>query len=122
MAKTRAAIISSAGPNGRQPKRIEEYPDGRDFASADVCDHLAPGRGKTTLTEKLLLFDGAIQLASEVKARGEWRRVRSDWMAVERERGISVSAAVTSSEHDGLAFSLLDTPGHQDFEQDPIAR
>jgi len=70
------------------------------------------------LTEKLLLFGGAIQLAGEVKARGERRRVRSDWMAVERERGISVSSAVMSFEHGGLAFNLLDTPGHQDFSED----
>ena len=63
----------------------------------------------------MLLFGGAIQLAGEVKARGERRRVRSDWMAVERERGISVSSAVMSFEHEGLAFNLLDTPGHQDF-------
>src|SRR5712675_762019 len=77
-----------------------------------------PDAGKTTLTEKLLLFGGAIQLASEVKARGERRRVRSDWMAVERERGISVSSAVMSFEHQGLAFNLLDTPGHQDFSED----
>jgi hypothetical protein len=61
---------------------------------------------------------GAIQLAGEVKARGERRRVRSDWMAVERERGISVSSAVMSFEHGGLAFNLLDTPGHQDFSED----
>src|SRR5229473_2401794 len=74
--------------------------------------------GKTILTEKLLLFGGAIQLAGEVKARGARRRVRSDWMAVERERGISVSSAVTSFEHQGLAFNLLDTPGHQDFSED----
>src|SRR5246127_5133822 len=74
-----------------------------------------PDAGKTTLTEKLLLFGGAIQLAGEVKARGERRRVRSDWMAVERERGISVSSAVMSFEHEGLAFNLLDTRGHQDF-------
>jgi peptide subunit release factor RF-3 len=67
------------------------------------------------LTEKLLLFGGAIQLAGEVRARGERRRVRSDWMAVERERGISVSSAVMSFEHEGLAFNLLDTPGQQDF-------
>src|SRR6202047_1275159 len=77
-----------------------------------------PDAGKTTLTEKLLLFGGAIQLAGEVKARGARRRVRSDWMAVERERGISVSSAVMSFEHDGLAFNLLDTPGHQDFSED----
>src|SRR5205809_7964967 len=78
-----------------------------------------PDAGKTTLTEKLLLFGGAIQLAGEVEARGERRRVRSDWMAVERERGISVSSAVMSFEHDGLGFNLLDTPGPQDFRQDP---
>src|SRR6516164_8126999 len=77
-----------------------------------------PDAGKTTLTEKLLLFGGAIQLAGEVKARGERRRVRSDWMAVERERGISVSSAVMSFEQEGLAFNLLDTPGHQDFSED----
>ena len=57
--------------------------------------------GKTTLTEKLLLFGGAIQLAGEVKARGERRRVRSDWMAVERKRSISVSSAVMSFAHEG---------------------
>src|SRR6201981_2779880 len=77
-----------------------------------------PDAGKTTLTEKLLLFGGAIQLAGEVKARGERRRVRSDWMDIERERGISVSAAVMTFEYDGLTFNLLDTPGHQDFSED----
>src|SRR5580700_10535122 len=80
-----------------------------------MCPYLPFSARKTTLTEKLLLFGGAIQLAGEVKARGERRRVRSDWMAVERERGISVSSAVMSFEHEGLAFNLLDTPGHQDF-------
>src|SRR5499427_2768344 len=77
-----------------------------------------PDAGKTTLTEKLLLFGGAIQLAGEVKARGDRRRVRSDWMEVERERGISVSSAVMTFEHDGLTYNLLDTPGHQDFSED----
>src|SRR5207253_6246237 len=77
-----------------------------------------PDAGKTTLTEKLLLFGGAIQLAGEVKARGERRRARSDWMAIERERGISVSSAVMTFEHDGLMLNLLDTPGHQDFSED----
>jgi peptide chain release factor 3 len=77
-----------------------------------------PDAGKTTLTEKLLLFGGAIQLAGEVKARGDRRRARSDWMAIERERGISVSSAIMSFEHEGLAFNLLDTPGHQDFSED----
>jgi peptide chain release factor 3 len=74
-----------------------------------------PDAGKTTLTEKLLLFGGAIQLAGEVRARGDRRRARSDWMAIERERGISVSSAVMSFEHQGLAFNLLDTPSQRDF-------
>src|SRR3954464_15085554 len=77
-----------------------------------------PDAGKTTLTEKLLLFGGAIQLAGEVKARGDRRRARSDWMAVEQERGISVSSAVMTFESDGLTYNLLDTPGHQDFSED----
>jgi peptide chain release factor 3 len=67
-----------------------------------------PDAGKTTLTEKLLLFGGAIQLAGEVRARGERRRTRLDWMAIERERGISVSSAVMSFEHQGLV-----SPGFQ---------
>jgi peptide chain release factor 3 len=81
-----------------------------------------PDAGKTTLTEKLLLFGGEIQLAGEVRAHGERRRARSDWMAIERERGISVSSAVMSFEHQGLAFNLLDTPGHQDFSEDTYPR
>ena len=76
-----------------------------------------PDAGKTTLTEKLLLFGGAIQLAGEVKARGDRRRARSDWMAIERERGISVSSAVMTFEHDGLTFNLLDTPGPPGFQR-----
>src|SRR6187397_2723520 len=77
-----------------------------------------PDAGKTTLTEKLLLFGGAIQLAGAVKARGEQRRARSDWMKVERERGISVSASAMTFEYKGCVFNLLDTPGHQDFSED----
>jgi peptide chain release factor 3 len=77
-----------------------------------------PDAGKTTLTEKLLLFGGAIQLAGAVKARGEQRRARSDWMKVERERGISVSASAMTFVYDGFTFNLLDTPGHQDFSED----
>jgi peptide chain release factor 3 len=77
-----------------------------------------PDAGKTTLTEKLLLFGGAIQLAGAVKAKGERRRARSDWMKVEQERGISVTSAVMSYEYDGHAFNLLDTPGHEDFSED----
>src|SRR5437660_9053908 len=77
-----------------------------------------PDAGKTTLTEKLRLFVGAIQLAGAAKARGERRRARSDWMAIERERGISVSSAVMTFQHDGRVYNLLDTPGHQDFSED----
>ncbi|MBE1236928.1 peptide chain release factor 3 [Phaeovibrio sulfidiphilus] len=77
-----------------------------------------PDAGKTTLTEKLLLFGGAIQLAGAVKARGEARRAHSDWMKVERERGISVASSVMSFDYTGCAFNLLDTPGHEDFSED----
>ena len=77
-----------------------------------------PDAGKTTLTENLLLASGAIRLAGAVRARGEQRRTRSDWMRIERERGISVSASVMTFEHDGLVCNLLDTPGHEDFSED----
>ena len=77
-----------------------------------------PDAGKTTLTESLLLAGGAIHLAGAVAARGEARRTRSDWMKIERERGISVSSSVMMFEHRGLVFNLLDTPGHEDFSED----
>ena len=77
-----------------------------------------PDAGKTTLTEKLLLFGGAIQQAGAVKARGEARRAHSDWMKVEQERGISVASSVMSFEYKDISFNLLDTPGHEDFSED----
>jgi peptide chain release factor 3 len=77
-----------------------------------------PDAGKTTLTEKLLLFGGAIQLAGQVKAKRDRRATRSDWMAVERERGISVVTSVMTFEYGGRVFNLLDTPGHEDFSED----
>lgn len=77
-----------------------------------------PDAGKTTLTEKLLLFGGAIQLAGAVKVRGAQRRAHSDWMKVERERGISVASSVMTFDYDEKTFNLLDTPGHEDFSED----
>ena len=77
-----------------------------------------PDAGKTTLTEKLLLFGGAIQLAGMVKAKGDRRRARSDWMKVEQERGISVASSVMTFDYKGHTFNLLDTPGHEDFSED----
>ena len=77
-----------------------------------------PDAGKTTLTEKLLLFGGAIQLAGQVKAKRDRRSTRSDWMAIERERGISVVTSVMTFEYDTRVFNLLDTPGHEDFSED----
>src|SRR5690349_5636984 len=77
-----------------------------------------PDAGKTTLTEKLLLYGGAIHTAGAVKARGEARRARSDWMKIEQQRGISVTTSVMTFEYGGAIFNLLDTPGHEDFSED----
>ncbi len=77
-----------------------------------------PDAGKTTLTEKLLLFGGAIQLAGEVKAKKDRIQTRSDWMKIERERGISVVTSVMTFEYENTVFNLLDTPGHEDFADD----
>jgi peptide chain release factor 3 len=77
-----------------------------------------PDAGKTTLTEKLLLFGGAIQIAGAVKARKAARHATSDWMAIERERGISVTTAVMKFNYRDFEMNLLDTPGHQDFSED----
>jgi peptide chain release factor 3 len=77
-----------------------------------------PDAGKTTLTEKLLLFGGAIQMAGTVKARKSDRHATSDWMEVEKQRGISVASSVMQFEYNDSVFNLLDTPGHQDFSED----
>lgn len=77
-----------------------------------------PDAGKTTLTEKFLLYSGAIGLAGNVKAKAERRAAKSDWMDLERQRGISVSSTVLRFDHAGIAFNLLDTPGHRDFSED----
>ena len=95
--------------------RLAGHPAGlrRTFA---IISH--PDAGKTTLTEKLLLFGGAIHVAGAVKARGEARRARSDWMKIEQQRGISVTTSVMHFEYGGAVFNLLDTPGHEDFSED----
>jgi peptide chain release factor 3 len=77
-----------------------------------------PDAGKTTLTEKLLLFGGAIQMAGSVKARKANRYATSDWMTIEKERGISVTSSVMKFNYRGFEINLLDTPGHQDFSED----
>jgi peptide chain release factor 3 len=91
-------------------------PDAAPRRTFAIISH--PDAGKTTLTEKLLLVSGAIRLAGAVKARGDRRRTRSDWMAIEQARGISVSSSVMTFAYRGLTFNLLDTPGHEDFSED----
>ena len=77
-----------------------------------------PDAGKTTLTEKLLLYGGAVQLAGSVTARKHQRATTSDWMELERKRGISISSTVLQFDYDGYRINLLDTPGHKDFSED----
>jgi peptide chain release factor 3 len=91
----------------------EEIARRRTFA---IISH--PDAGKTTLTERLLRAGGAIQLAGNVRAKGERRRTRSDWMGIERERGISVVTSVMTFEYADCIYNLLDTPGHEDFSED----
>jgi peptide chain release factor 3 len=107
---TDTAIIARSN----QPSPIaREVARRRTFA---IISH--PDAGKTTLTEKLLLFGGAIQLAGQVRAKKDRRSTRSDWMAIERERGISVATSVMTFEFEDHVFNLLDTPGHEDFSED----
>ena len=103
----RTAAVSSVAELEREVARR------RTFA---IISH--PDAGKTTLTEKLLLFGGAIQLAGEVKAKKDRMNTRSDWMKIERERGISVVTSVMTFEYGDHVFNLLDTPGHEDFADD----
>src|SRR5215471_2660913 len=94
-------------------KHLEETHRRRTFA---IVSH--PDAGKTTLTEKLLLFGGAIQMAGSVKSRKAARHATSDWMALEKERGISVTSSVMQFPYEGRVVNLLDTPGHADFGED----
>src|ERR1700736_765087 len=112
----RSSPMSDLAASTESPSRSplsDEVARRRTFA---IISH--PDAGKTTLTEKLLLFGGAINLAGQVKAKGERRNTRSDWMKIERERGISVVTSVMTFEFDSLVFNLLDTPGHEDFSED----
>src|SRR5574338_1467721 len=77
-----------------------------------------PDAGKTTLTEKLLLFGGAIKLAGTVKGRKATRNATSDWMALEQQRGISITSSVMQFPYKDKMINLLDTPGHEDFSED----
>jgi peptide chain release factor 3 len=104
------ALSTESAPRTALTSEVERR---RTFA---IISH--PDAGKTTLTEKLLLFGGAINLAGQVKAKGERRNTRSDWMKIERERGISVVTSVMTFEFENLVFNLLDTPGHEDFSED----
>ncbi|MFR5148215.1 MAG: GTP-binding protein [Ruminococcus sp.] len=94
-------------------KYTKEIEKRRTFA---IISH--PDAGKTTLTEKFLLYGGAINLAGSVKGKATARHAVSDWMEIEKERGISVTSSVLQFHYDGYCINILDTPGHQDFSED----
>jgi len=109
-----APEASAASPSDPERAALAEaVARRRNFA---IISH--PDAGKTTLTEKLLLYGGAIQQAGAVKAKGEQRKVTSDWMELEKQRGISITSTVLQFDYAGSTINLLDTPGHQDFSED----
>ncbi len=111
---TPTSDTTAPAPAGSPEARLaSEVARRRTFA---IISH--PDAGKTTLTEKLLLYGGAIHLAGSVKARRQARHATSDWMKLEQERGISVTSSVMQFEYDGYHINLLDTPGHEDFSED----
>ena len=109
-----ANVNNASKPEAASLEDLAEAVDRRrNFA---IISH--PDAGKTTLTEKLLLYGGAIQQAGAVKARGEQRNVTSDWMELEKQRGISIASTVLQFDYGSNIINLLDTPGHQDFSED----
>ena len=110
---TASTSAATAASDPVQAALAEAVARRRNFA---IISH--PDAGKTTLTEKLLLYGGAIQQAGAVKAKGEQRKVTSDWMELEKQRGISITSTVLQFDYSGSTINLLDTPGHQDFSED----
>jgi peptide chain release factor 3 len=105
--------MSQPGPTSAATPLSREVARRRTFA---IISH--PDAGKTTLTEKLLLYGGAIHLAGAVRAKANQRNTTSDWMEIEKQRGISISSSVLQFEYHGYQINLLDTPGHKDFSED----
>ncbi|GAB3543823.1 peptide chain release factor 3 [Noviherbaspirillum agri] len=118
----------ASAPDLPSTDAVDAVPESRNVPSELIAREVArrrtfgiishPDAGKTTLTEKLLLFSGAIQLAGTVKARKSGRHATSDWMEIEKQRGISVASSVMQFEYRDHVVNLLDTPGHQDFSED----
>jgi peptide chain release factor 3 len=114
-----AAVLEPALPQSIDAARAPAERIAREMARRRTFGIIAhPDAGKTTLTEKLLLFSGAIQLAGTVKARKSRRHATSDWMEIEKQRGISVASSVMQFDYRSRVVNLLDTPGHQDFSED----
>uniref|UniRef100_A0A7S0U8T8 Tr-type G domain-containing protein n=1 Tax=Hemiselmis andersenii TaxID=464988 RepID=A0A7S0U8T8_HEMAN len=114
MQETETAPSPSKKPSAPTEQELSrEIGRRRTFA---IISH--PDAGKTTMTEKLLLYGGAVQEAGAVKAKGERRRATSDWMKIEQDRGISISSTALQFEYRGMQLNLLDTPGHEDFSED----
>src|SRR5258706_1632764 len=107
------ALLENSTNTASSDQAAREIARRRTFA---IISH--PDAGKTTLTEKFLLYGGALQLAGSVTARKDQRATTSDWMELERQRGISISSTVLQFEYGGCVVNLLDTPGHKDFSED----
>ncbi|MFP4390923.1 MAG: peptide chain release factor 3, partial [Desulfococcaceae bacterium] len=124
MNSTAEALAETAAPQTQNQSQNQSQNQTKNSRKAEIARRRTfgiishPDAGKTTLTEKLLLFGGAIKLAGAVKARKANRHATSDWMAIEQERGISVTSSVMKFEYRNYEINLLDTPGHEDFSED----